>query len=164
MENKFEEVKPYFKNADYKDVKTIEANIELRQFIASMLSYYPLWLKLLYRIRGVLVRVIGLGKQIISDELFTLSADDISFSAGENVLFFIVSAGEESRFWIAESPDDKHLKAYFGIIVEPSKDVLKRFYIFTTVFYKHWTGPLYFNLIRPFHHLVVSQMIRAGIK
>jgi hypothetical protein len=31
------------------------------------------------------------------------------------------------------------------------------------VHYKHWTGPVYFNLIRPFHHLVVSRMARAGL-
>ncbi|MCP4630164.1 MAG: DUF2867 domain-containing protein [bacterium] len=32
-----------------------------------------------------------------------------------------------------------------------------RFYVITVVHYKHWTGPVYFNLIRPFHHLVVSR-------
>ncbi len=164
IENRFEEITPQFKNADYRDVKTIETHIELREFIASMLSYYPWWLKLLYRIRTALVRIIGLGKQEIPDELFTLIPDEISFTRGENVLFFIVNSAEEGRFWIAETPDDKHLKAYFGIIVEPCKNNLKRFYIITTVHYKHWTGPVYFNLIRPFHHLVVSKMIRAGTK
>ena len=34
----------------------------------------------------------------------------------------------------------------------------------TVVHYKHWTGPVYFNVIRPFHHLVVRQMARAGTK
>ncbi len=41
---------------------------------------------------------------------------------------------------------------------------INRFYVITTVFYKHWTGPVYFNYIRPFHHLVVSQMAKYGLK
>ena len=39
-----------------------------------------------------------------------------------------------------------------------------RFYIMTVVHYKHWTGPVYFNMIRPFHHLVVRRMALAGLK
>ena len=57
-----------------------------------------------------------------------------------------------------------HLKAYFGIAAEPLADTKNRFYVVTTVYYRHWTGPVYFNLIRPFHHLVVSQMAQAGLK
>ncbi|UCD31297.1 MAG: DUF2867 domain-containing protein [Desulfobacterales bacterium] len=38
-----------------------------------------------------------------------------------------------------------------------------RFYVMTTVFYKHWTGQVYFNLIRPFHHLVVARMAKSGL-
>jgi hypothetical protein len=37
------------------------------------------------------------------------------------------------------------------------------YYPITIVFYKHWTGPVYFNLIRPFHHLVVARMARHGL-
>ena len=28
--------------------------------------------------------------------------------------------------------------------------------------YRHWTGPVYFNVIRPFHHLVVAAMLRSA--
>ncbi|NQY75258.1 MAG: DUF2867 domain-containing protein [Candidatus Margulisbacteria bacterium] len=28
----------------------------------------------------------------------------------------------------------------------------------------HWTGPIYFNLIRPIHHLVVTKMAKAGVR
>ena len=38
-----------------------------------------------------------------------------------------------------------------------------RYYVVTAVNYKHWTGPVYFNLIRPFHHLVVSRMAKHGV-
>jgi len=90
-------------------------------------------------------------------------AEDISFTPGEQVTFFIVRRAREGNFWISETPDDKHLRAYFGVVQEPSSHSLNRFYVITTVFYKHWTGLVYFNLIRPFHHLVVSQMAKCGL-
>ena len=71
---------------------------------------------------------------------------------------------EEDVCWIAETPPDKHLKAYFGIMAESLANGLNRYYIVTIVHYLHWSGPVYFNMIRPFHHLVVSSMIRAGAR
>ena len=71
---------------------------------------------------------------------------------------------KENVYWVAETPEDKHLKAYFGVVVEKLSDSITRFHVFTTVRYIHWTGPVYFNLIRPFHHLVVSSMMKAGIR
>jgi hypothetical protein len=39
-----------------------------------------------------------------------------------------------------------------------------RFRVVTIVHYRHWTGRLYFNLIRPFHHWVVTGMARSGTR
>ena len=64
---------------------------------------------------------------------------------------------------MSETPEDNHLKAYFGIAREPVTDSVNRFYVITTVYYKHWTGPVYFNLIRPFLHLVVSRLARHAL-
>ena len=76
--------------------------------------------------------------------------------------FFTVRCAKEDVYWISETPDDKHLRAFFGVVKETSNNSMNRFHVITTVFYKHWTGPVYFNLIRPFHHLVVSRMARHG--
>ena len=57
---------------------------------------------------------------------------------------------------------DKHLAAYFGVTADKQSSGLTRFEVVTAIRYLHWIGPVYFNLIRPFHHLVVSQMMRAG--
>jgi hypothetical protein len=59
---KFSELEKYFKTADFTDVKVFEGETTLRKFIASMLSYYPWWIVLLYRIRKLLVGVLGLVK------------------------------------------------------------------------------------------------------
>lgn len=158
------ELEQYFEGSDYTDIKIFEGGVTLRKFIAGMLSYYPPWLILLYRVRESLVRILGLVKHEAPEVLPDLKPGDVSFNPGENVSFFIVRKAEEDRYWISETPEDKHLKAYFSVVIECLDNDINRFYVMTAVYYKHWTGPVYFNLIRPFHHFVVSQMARAGLK
>ena len=160
---RFDELQQYMQNGDYTDIKVVEGETDLRSFIAAMLSHYPWWIVLLYRIRQVLVRILGLYKHEAPEELPDLVPEDISFEPGKIVTFFIVRCAEEDLYWVSETPEDKHLKAYLGVVVEPLDSNTRRFYVITSVHYKHWTGPVYFNLIRPFHHLVVSRMARAGI-
>ena len=162
--NRFPELKSYFENADYTDVKIVDGKAPLRKFVASMLSYYPWWLVFLYRIRAIVAQILGLEKQEKPDESFRLTPEDVSLTPGEEVTFFIVRSAKDDLYWIAETAEDKHLCAYFCVVIEPLENDINRFHIITLVKYKHWTGPVYFNLIRPFHHLVVSQMARAGTK
>ncbi len=119
---------------------------------------------MLYRIRKLLVNMLGLVKHEEPEELPNLKPEDVSFMPGENVTFFIVRCTMENLYWVSETPEDTHLQAYFGVVIEPTGNSRNRFHVFTTVFYKHWTGPVYFNLIRPFHHLVVSRMAIYGLK
>ncbi|MDY6792101.1 MAG: DUF2867 domain-containing protein [Thermodesulfobacteriota bacterium] len=161
---KFSELKKYFQKADFFDVKVFQGKTTLRKFIASMLSYYPWWIVQLYRIRRLLVGLLGLVKHEAPENLPNLKPEDVSFTPGDNVTFFIVRRAKENIFWVSEIPDDKHLRAYFGVVKEPVSHSINRFYVITTVFYKHWTGSVYFNLIRPFHHLVVSRMAQHGLK
>ena len=167
MGNKYDieqrkELEPFLQNADYVDVKYVEGDVSLREFIASMFSYFPWWLRFLYRVREILVNILGLVKHERPEGLPDLQPEEVSFEPGEKAFLFVIRSAREDAYWISETPEDKHLKAYLCIIVDPLKDDLNRFCVVTIVHYKHWTGPVYFNLIRPFHHLVVSQMARAG--
>ena len=155
---------PYIEGADYMDAKVYEGTVTLRQFIASLLSYYPPWLILLYRARKLLARILGLANHPEPESLPDLQPADVSFTPGKNVTFFEVRCAKEDMYWISETPPDKHLKAFFGVAAEPLTLAKNRFYLVTTVFYKHWSGPVYFNLIRPFHHLVVLRMAHAGLQ
>lgn len=160
----FKEWQHYFEGADFIDIKTTESKNDLRAFIAAMLSYYPWWIVMLYRIRFLVVHVLGLVKHEAPKKLPDLQPEQIAFTPGASATFFIVRMAKENVYWFAETPPDKHLRAYFGVVVEPLANDLKRYYIVTIVHYLHWTGPVYFNLIRPFHHLVVSRMAQAGAK
>ena len=154
----------YFEKADFIDVKVVEGETTLRSFIAAMLSCYPWWIVQLYRMRKLLVALLGLVKHEAPQELPNLQPEDVSFTPGHTVTLFIVRCAEEEIFWVSETPDDTHLRAYFGVVKQPAGRSINRFHVFTTVYYKHWTGPVYFNIIRPFHHLVVSRMMRAGVQ
>lgn len=152
----------YFHGVDYHDIKTIEAETTLREFIAGMLSYYPWWIVMLYRIRQILVAILGLVRHDKPEKLPCLRPEEISFTPGDTATFFIVHRAEENAFWVAKTPEDRHLSAFFGVVAEQMEGGATRFTVFTTIRYLHWTGPVYFNLIRPFHHIVVAKMMKAG--
>ena len=57
------------------------------------------------------------------------------------------------------SLDDKHLKAYLSVYVEDRNVSLS-----TLVQYYNKLGVAYFTLIRPFHKIVVKNMLRHTIR
>ena len=158
------DVAVYFEHANHVDIKTIDGAVSLRRFISGMLSYSPGWIVFLFWVRGFLVRILGLVKHDRPDVFPSIRPEALSFEPGEKASFFIVRAAKEDSYWVSETPEDKHLKAYLGVVAEELGEGLRRFHVFTSVRYIHWTGPVYFNLIRPFHHLVVASMMKAGIE
>lgn len=154
----------FFKDKDYTEIKTINGDVSLREFISGMLSYNPGWLAYLYKIRTVFVKVLGLETSDVPENFIVIHPDEISFNKGENAAFFIVNKALENSYWVCETPEDRHLKAYLGVVREKSGKRNSVFHVFTTIDYLHWTGPVYFNLIRFFHHLVVKEMMKAGVR
>jgi hypothetical protein len=65
---------------------------------------------------------------------------NLSFEPGDNASFFIVRNAKENMYWVAETPEDKHLMANFGVVAEKLSDKNTRFHVFTTVRYIHGTG------------------------
>lgn len=156
-----DELAPLFQDADYIDVKTIRSKRTLRDFLAGFLYYKPGWLKFLYRIRKVLVRLLGMRQQSVDDSPTTPEA--ISFTPGDSCPPFTVTHAKEDAFYAAMA-DDKHLQAHLLVAVEPTTEGSNRFHVGTIVRHKHWTGPVYFALIKPFHHLVAHCMMKSGAK
>jgi len=160
----YKEFDIYFNNADHIDVKTIESDTDLRSFISGMLSYYPWWMVFLFRIREIIVGILGLVRHEKPETLPSIVPENLSFKPGEKASFFIVRDAKEDTYWVSETPEDKHLTAFLGVVAEKLNQNYTRYHVFTCVKYLHWTGPVYFNLIRPFHHIVVWTMMKAGTK
>jgi hypothetical protein len=153
---------PFLAGADYYDEKAIVGTGTLREFLAGFLSHYPWWIKGLYGVRAGFVRLLGMRQPRMSLPL-QLTPEDISFTVGERATIFKVKGGKEGHYWMAGA-DDTHLSADLVVAVEPLANGRNRFHVGTVVHYHAWTGPVYMNVIRPFHHIVVQSMMQAGIR
>src|SRR5690606_10824120 len=116
----------------------------------------------LYRVRMVFVRLLGL-KQSGVPRPPELTVDTIDLQVGRRVAFFTIDDYIEESFMFT-SIEESHLKATLGVVRQPLADGHSRFYTVTIVHYNSAVGPIYFNVIRPFHHIVVRQMMKAGLK
>jgi hypothetical protein len=154
-------VQNLLQGADHFDAKVIEGNVTLCEFIAGTLSYYPWWIKGLYGIRARFVRLLGMQQEYMA--MPRLTPQTVSFQVGDMVTFFKVAEGTTEQVWIANATDT-HLSAHLVIAAEPLTAQSNRFHVGTIVHYHKWTGPVYFNVIRPFHHIVVGSMMQAGIR
>ncbi|MFU2207986.1 DUF2867 domain-containing protein [Solidesulfovibrio sp. C21] len=146
---------------DHVDIHRVRGAVGLRPFVAGLMGRRPGWLRLLYRVRAVLARLLGLqqAKQPPTD----VRAEDVPMTPGDRLSVFTVVAADADSHWVAEGAD-KHLRAVLAVLVTPEQDGRNRFDVVTVVEYLHWTGPVYFNLIRPFHHLVVWRLARTAAK
>ncbi|MCP3139144.1 DUF6463 family protein [Pyxidicoccus xibeiensis] len=155
-----EVLRPFTEGADHVDVKTVESEASLRAFLAGLLSYQPAWVTALYGVRAVFVRLLGMRQHGMPGPLRS-RPEDIPMAQGSAASFFTVRHAEEEHVWVA-SAADTHLEALLAVVVEPGEGSRRRFHVVTVVHYRKWTGPVYFNVIRPFHHLVVGAMARAA--
>lgn len=156
-------LRPLLKDADHIDVKTVEGEVSMREFIAAVLTYQPDWMRMLYGVRAVFVRFLGMKQKTLFPSPPPMHADTVPMTPGEAAFFFTVRLAKEESYWVAEI-NEKHLRAGLGVIVEPLSGARRRFHVLTVVHYNNWAGPVYFNVIRPFHHLVVGSMARAGVE
>ncbi|MBA2680056.1 MAG: DUF2867 domain-containing protein [Ktedonobacteraceae bacterium] len=157
------ELVPLLERADHIDVKTVSGSVNLRTFLANMLNYQPDWITTLYGVRAVFVRFLNMRQNGLPHRQH-LTPEGIPMQEGQSAAFFKVRMAREEHYWVAEIKD-KHLKALLGVIVEPLPGQRqKRFHVVTVVHYRNWAGPVYFNVIRPFHHLVVGSMALAGVQ
>ena len=153
------ELNPLLTGADHVDVKITEADMTLREFVSAALGYQPGWMKVLFGARVVFAGLLRLR----DPQLPTgprLRPEEIPFSPGGKVRFFTVVGAAEDRYIVLEAADT-HLTGYLAVVAEPLAQGRTRFHNITIVKYHRWTGPLYFNVIRPFHHLVVRSMVNA---
>src|SRR5256885_155554 len=111
------ELAPVFDHADHIDVKTVEGALNLRPFLAGMLSFQPGWVSFLYGVRSVFVRFLGMRQNGIP-HVPKFRPDTIPMAPGQKAAFFTVRMAREDRFWVAEV-DDSHLKAALCVVMQP---------------------------------------------
>ena len=152
------EVAALLEGADVVDIKTASGDVPMREFIAGMLNYQPGWVTFLYAVRWVFVRLLGM-KQTGIPKSRHIKPEALPMNPGERAYIFRVEAAQENHYWIA-GISESHLTARLGVVADSTEK--SRYYVVTIVHYHRWTGWFYFNVIRPFHHVVVGRMLKAG--
>jgi hypothetical protein len=158
-------LRSFWETADYREVESLYSEASVAGVLAAMLSHWPWWVRALFQARKLLVPLLRLVRHEEPEEITSLRPEDIPFEPPGEALFFQLVSGDPDSHWLGVSPPDTHLSAYFGVVAErlPATGP-RRFYVVTLVHYLRWTGPVYFNLIRPFHHLVVHSMMRSAAR
>lgn len=160
--NRFKHIKSlaeYMDGADHIDVRSTETDLTLREFAAGLLSYEPGWMRALWHVRVHLLRLLRQGEHE-APEKGGLSADTLPVKPGEKAGFFTVAESDGETFWVVTG-EESHLGAALGVVGEPAPGGRTRYHVITAVQYRNWAGPIYFNLIRPFHHLIVILALRS---
>jgi len=147
-------------NADHIDIKSIDSTNTMPEFIAAAFNYQPDWMTFLYRVRQVFVRFLGMRQERIPKPP-QLTPDTLDLTVGKHIAFFRIEQVEPDNYLVL-SIEESHLKASLALFREPLSNGLSRYYGVTLVHYNSWAGPVYFNTIRPFHHIVVQKMLKAG--
>lgn len=153
---------PFLQGADHLDAKSAPTQLELEPLLRRLLAWRPAWLSLLFALRGLLAGLLGLKHPGKGQRQ---PPPDLMRPAGEPGLWEIALV-QPPGLWLA-TLQDKHLKAHIIVALEPlapgGVPAGSLAHLGTVVHYRHWTGPLYFNLIRPFHHLVVWAALRQAV-
>jgi len=156
---------PYLTNlraeADYSDVKFALGSNSLREVVARMFSYMPLWLRVLYAIRFVLAAILRLDSTGLPSAQ-QLSADDVPMTQGEKFSWITVERAEENKYWSAKIKDH-HLDVWLTITCDEMLDDISRYGLSTFVQFNNRSGRFYLWLIKPFHHIVVRAMLKYAV-
>jgi hypothetical protein len=143
---------------DVVDVKTARGDVTLREFTAGALGHSPLWVKVLFAARIPIAAVLRLETSGVPRSK-QLTPETVSFTPGDPAAFFTVVRGEEDHYLLLKV-SDKHLIGWLAIITDNDRPA--NFKVVTLVQYLQPIGRYYYNLIRPFHHLVLLNMCRTG--
>ena len=120
----------------------------------------PVWIDALMSVRDKIVSVIGL--KTSEEERNTVQRGPYKLVEGEKIGFFNLYNRTNNEVILGE--DDKHLDFRVSLLLEnPDQDSgVKKIIITTVVTYNNWMGRIYFFFIKPFHRLVVRDMMKKN--
>lgn len=129
--------------ADYSDSFSKEIMTKERitpdAFFDMAFNQFPAWIDWLLKLRNKIVKPLGLDTTSrFSDSVSERSANEIIWGMPDKHLNFHVS------MWCGEHQDGK-----------------QELRITTVVKYNNWFGRLYFFVIRPFHGIIISSLLKS---
>lgn len=146
-----------YPDANYRDCfscrRQSSQTVSPNEVMAAFWTTRPAWLNFLFWLRDLLVRPFGLktGEDGSREKL------EEALKNGESYGF--MSVVEQTPDETVVALDDKHLVAYMSIYIEG-----REIFASTVVKYHNKLGVVYFNLIRPFHTLVVKNIFKQMMR
>ncbi len=142
--------------ADYRDWKSVYGRVPLDFFVANVLKYWPVWFQS-FRV-----------PQVIIASVFSMRLGPrgrsvaVPMTQGDHVAPFKVVSAQSDSHWIGKA-EDKNLVAHV-VILASKQDMRTRFDVGTFITFRRLFGRLYFQMVRPFHHLVLSTAMAAAVR
>ena len=147
--------------ADHVDVHTMDGTGSVLEVAAGILSYRPAWMGWLWRVPVRLLRWLGPPPAIPAPA--RLTGESLPAKPGDKAGFFTVTRSDGHAYWVVEGRET-HLEAWLAVVGQPLEAGRTRFHVITVVRYLNRAGRIYFNVIRPFHHLVVRSALRSVLR
>lgn len=147
-------VQTAMQHADFVSCESVATPVPMADFLAGFFQFSPAWLRGLYGVRLGFVRLLGVQSGMPT---FSSARRAVPMEVGARMAFFTVEHVTPG-LWMAVA-SERHLQARIAVWRDGA---LLR--VATVVHHRHWTGPVYFAFVRPFHHLVVRGMVQAGAR
>ena len=120
----------------------------------------PKWIDHLFEVRNKVVKIFGLKVSDVPNKEELLK--NTKFVINEEIGLFKIF--DKSNNEIILGQNDKHLNFKISILSNIRTDDKQLITISTLVYFNKWYGKLYFQLIRPFHKLIVPLMLKNILK
>ncbi|MEW7291490.1 DUF2867 domain-containing protein [Aquimarina sp. 2304DJ70-9] len=136
-------------------------NISIEEISKAFLTSSPRWIDLLMVFRNKIVSIFGLktGNTLHKKDILS---NHFTIEKGKRIGIFKVYEQNEGELILGE--DDHHLNFRVSLLLEPADRDQKELIISTIVKFNNTLGRLYFLPVKPFHKLIVKNMLRNTIK
>ena len=148
-----------FGEVDYEDSFCLIINdqkiLDLDYLIYKLIEITPNWLKILVNFRNKIVFIFGLKTGNIGDYFY--NREKLNVSQGQTIGDFFILLKNKNHLIIELK--DKHLNFRFSIMIIEKDEQIS--IIFTTIVkINNYFGRIYFLFIKPFHRLIVPNLLK----
>lgn len=150
------------RSADYVDSFRVELplteDLSVDYLCATVFSATPRWVDWLMVLRNLLVSGFGLRTEMGNGP--PPLTREVRFELGAKDCFFTLIDRSDEELVMAEG--DKHLDFRVSVRKGKGAEGTTVLEVTTVVWYNNWLGPIYFNVVKPFHRMLLrDSMTRA---
>ena len=149
-----EGIKNILSQIDFTDTFSTTNHVDTIEAVTKLVfGTMPPWIAFLMKLRNKIVSVFGLKTEMPDDY-------NVKYTVGGYIGFFQIFSIEPNE--IILGADDSHLN--FRVSVHNNQQKEFNIQVSTLVQYNNSFGKFYMAIVKPFHHIVVKQMVKQAYK